>query len=116
MPGHTKVTLLSRPGNRRERPLRLSPGRMRAALITALLLLTLVAGTASAHVRSTAGDSEIRLDGATVRFDLSLERSILRAASGHAPSPEAYLLPRVRVYLDGVECEGLGEAGIESRE
>jgi hypothetical protein len=90
---------------------------MRAALITALLLLTVMAGTASAHVRSTAGYSEIRLDGATVRFDLSLERSILRAASGHAASPEAYLLPRVRVYLDGVECEGaLGQAGIESRE
>ena len=90
---------------------------MRAALITALLLLTLVAGTASAHVRSTAGYSEIRLEGGTVRYELSLERSILRAASGHAPSPEAYLLPRVRVFLDGVECEGaLGRTGIESRQ
>jgi hypothetical protein len=90
---------------------------MRAALITALLLLTLVAGTASAHVRSTAGYSQVRLEGGTVRYELSLERSILSAASGHAASPEAYLLPRVRVYLDGVECEGaLGRTGIESRQ
>jgi hypothetical protein len=90
---------------------------MRAALITALLLLAPVAGTASAHVRSTAGYSQIRLEGGTVRYELSLERSILRSASGHAPSPEAYLLPRVRVYLDGIECAGaLRRSGIESRQ
>jgi len=90
---------------------------MKAALIMALLLFTVVAGTASAHVRSTAGYSEIRLEQGAVRYELSLERDVLRAASGHAPSPEAYLLPRVRVYLDGVECEGaLGRTGIESRQ
>jgi hypothetical protein len=88
---------------------------MRAALILALLLL-IPAGSSHAHVRSSAGYGDVRGDGGRVHYDLSLETAVLDAAAGEG-SPEAYVLPRVQVYLDGVECEGAAErAGTASRD
>jgi hypothetical protein len=88
---------------------------MRAALILALLLL-IPAGSSHAHVRSSAGYGDVRGDGGSVRYELSLETAVLDAAAGEA-SAEAYVLPRVRVFLDGVECEGAAErAGTASRD
>ena len=77
---------------------------MRVALITAALLLV-PAGASLAHVRSTEGYSEIRAGGGSVAYELSLETAVLDAAAGEG-SPAAYVLPRVQVFLDGVECEG----------
>ena len=77
---------------------------MRVALITAALLLV-PAGASLAHVRSTQGYSEIRAGGGSVAYELSLETAVLDAAAGEG-SPAAYVLPRVQVFLDGVECEG----------
>ena len=89
---------------------------MRTALITALVLLLVPAGDASAHVRSSAGYSDVRGEGSMVRYELSLETSVLNAAAG-AGTFEAYVLPRVKVFLDGVECEGAAErAGAASRD
>ena len=77
---------------------------MRVALITAALLLV-PAGASFAHVRSTQGYSEIRAGGGSVAYELSLETAVLDAAAGDG-SLAAYVLPRVQVFLDGVECEG----------
>jgi hypothetical protein len=77
---------------------------MRAAPALALVLLALAPATSWAHVRSTAGYAQIRQDGAAVRYELSLERELLHAAAGR--DVEAYLVDRVRVLLDGVECAG----------
>jgi HupE / UreJ protein len=77
---------------------------MRAALAGALVLLALAPAAGWAHVRSTAGFAEIRQEGATVRYELSLERRLLNAAAGG--DVEAYLVERVNVLLDGVRCEG----------
>jgi hypothetical protein len=88
---------------------------MRAALILALLLL-IPAGTSHAHVRSSAGYGDVRGDGGRVHYELSLETAVLDAAAGDG-TPEAYVLPRVEVFLDGVECEGEAErAGAASRD
>jgi hypothetical protein len=77
---------------------------MRVALITAALLLV-PAGTSLAHVRSSQGYAEIRGSGGEVRVDLSLESAVLDAAAGDG-SAAAYVLPRVQLFLDGVECDG----------
>ena len=75
------------------------------ALITAALLLV-PAGASFAHVRSSQGYAEIRSSGdGEVRVDLSLESAVLDAAAGDG-SAAAYVLPRVQVFLDGVECDG----------
>jgi hypothetical protein len=89
---------------------------VRAALIAVLMLLVPAPAASWAHVRSTEGHSEIEQDGDVVRYALSLESGVLESASGAATAPdrdaalEAYLLPRVQVFLDGVECEGALEA------
>jgi hypothetical protein len=86
------------------------------ALMTALLLLV-PAGASFAHVRSSQGYSDIRgqADGSVV-VDLSLESSVLDAAAGHG-EPAAYVLERVQVFLDGVECEGaMRQTGTASRD
>jgi HupE / UreJ protein len=74
------------------------------ALVTAALLLV-PAGASFAHVRSSQGYSEIRGSEGEVRVDLSLEAAVLDAAAGDG-SAGAYVVPRVQVFLDGVECEG----------
>jgi hypothetical protein len=89
---------------------------MRTALMTALVLLLIPAGASHAHVRSSAGYSDVRDGGGTVRYELSLETAVLDAAAG-AGTPEAYVLPLVQVFLDGVECDGTAErAGAASRD
>jgi hypothetical protein len=91
---------------------------MRLALITAALLLV-PAGHSSAHVRSSQGYSEIRAEGGSVAYELSLETAVLDAAAGDG-SAAAYVLPRVQLFLDGVECEGdalrTGTASHEGRD
>jgi hypothetical protein len=77
---------------------------VRWALAGALVLLALAPTASQAHVRSTAGYAQVSQDGATVRYALSLERRLLDAAAG--AETEAYLVERVRVLLDGVQCEG----------
>jgi HupE / UreJ protein len=74
------------------------------ALATAALLLV-PAGASFAHVRSSQGYAEIRGSDGEVRVDLSLESAVLDAAAGEGSAGE-YVLPRVQVFLDGVECEG----------
>jgi HupE / UreJ protein len=74
------------------------------ALAGVLALLALAPATVGAHVRSTAGFGEIRQDGSTVLYELSLERDLLERAAGDAVGP--YLVERVQVLLDGVQCEG----------
>ena len=77
------------------------------ALAGVLALLMLAPAASQAHVRSTAGYGEIEQDGATVRYELSLERQLLTAAAGERDAAiEAYLADRVQVLLDGVACEG----------
>jgi hypothetical protein len=89
---------------------------MRTALTTALVLLLIPAGGAYAHVRSSAGYSDVRGEGSTVRYELSLDTAVLDAAAGDG-TVEAYVLPRVQVFLDGVECEGAAErAGAASHD
>jgi HupE / UreJ protein len=89
---------------------------VRTALITALVLLLVPAGSSHAHVRSSTGYSDVRGEGSTVRYELSLETAALDAAAGEG-APEAYVLPRVQVFLDGVECDGAAErAGAASRD
>jgi hypothetical protein len=46
---------------------------MRTALTMALVLLLTLAGAAHAHVRSSTGYSDVRGEGSTVRYDLSVE-------------------------------------------
>jgi hypothetical protein len=77
---------------------------VRRALAGALVLLALAPATGWAHVRSTAGYAEVREYGGAVRYELSLERRLLQAAA--AAEPEAYLIERVQVLLDGIACEG----------
>jgi hypothetical protein len=91
---------------------------MRVALAAALMLLALAPATGWAHVRSTAGYAEIRQDGATVSYELSLERAVLARADATTDAAlEAYLVPRVQVLLDGVACEGaLERSGSEQRD
>jgi HupE / UreJ protein len=80
---------------------------MRGTLVTAMLLLALAPATAAAHVRSTTGYAEVREDGGTVHYGLSLERELLTAAAGEADAAiEAYLVERVQLLVDGVACEG----------
>ena len=74
------------------------------ALAGVVALLMLVPAASQAHVRSTAGYAEIRQAGSAVRYELSLERRLLEAAAG--ADVEAYLVQRVNVLLDGVQCEG----------
>jgi len=89
---------------------------MRTALITALVLLLTLAGSSHAHVRSSEGYADVRGEGGAVRYELSLETKVLDAAAGDG-SAEAYVLPRVQVFLDGVECEGAAErAGTASHD
>jgi HupE / UreJ protein len=89
---------------------------MRVALMIAALLLLVPAGAASAHVRSTQGYSEIRGGDGSVLYDLSLESAVLDAAAGDGPVA-AYVLPRVQVFLDGVECDGeVRQTGTASRD
>jgi hypothetical protein len=84
------------------------------ALVTALLLVP--AGASFAHVRSSQGYSDIRGGDSSVRYDLSLESAVLDAAAGEGPAA-AYVLPRVQVFLDGVECDGeLRQTGTASRD
>jgi hypothetical protein len=84
------------------------------ALIAALLLVP--AGASFAHVRSSQGYSDIRGGDGSVLYDLSLESSILDAAAGHGPVAD-YVLPRVQVFLDGVECDGeVRQTGVASRD
>jgi len=88
---------------------------VRRALAGALVLLAIAPAASTAHVRSTAGFAQVRQHGATVHYDLSVERRLLDAAAG--TQIEAYLVERVRVLLDGVECEGaLRGTGDEQRE
>jgi hypothetical protein len=81
---------------------------MKRALAGALVLLALAPATAAAHIRSTAGFAQIRQEGGSVRYELSLERDLLaKAAVGADDAAIAtYLVPRVQVLLDGVGCEG----------
>ena len=84
--------------------------------MTALVLLLTLAGAAHAHVRSSTGYSDVRGEGSTVRYELSLETVPLQAAAGDG-TPEAYVLPLVQVFLDGVECDGSAErAGAASHD
>jgi hypothetical protein len=84
------------------------------ALVTALLLVP--AGASFAHVRSSQGYSDIRGGDGSVVYDLSLESAVLDAAAGEGPAA-AYVLPRVQVFLDGVECDGeLRQTGTASRD
>jgi HupE / UreJ protein len=91
---------------------------MRVALIAAALLLV-PAGASFAHVRSSQGYSEIRGQDGSVVYDLSLESAVLDAAAGDGPAA-AYVLPRVEVFLDGVECDGrvrhIGAASRDGRD
>lgn len=98
--------------------------------VMVVLLLMASPSIAQAHVRSTTGYSELRAEGDTVRYELSLEYELLvktvglgqaaldaaddgpRAAAlqrGAAPIG-AYLVPRVQLFLDGVECPGTVES------
>lgn len=98
-----------------------------AVLAVAILLIVLAAASA-AHVRSTTGYSEIRQQGATVLYDLSLEAELLARAVGGSRRPGAplterraalgaYLIPRVAVFLDEVRCEAtLTETRTEVRD
>jgi hypothetical protein len=91
---------------------------------------------ALAHVRSSEGSSVIRQDGEHVRFVTTLEYDVLAAAAGlgapvNGDSDAArarrlverravlgrYLVDRVSVSLDGVECDGEFEnAGLHDRQ
>ncbi|MCI2420257.1 HupE/UreJ family protein [Saccharopolyspora sp. K220] len=102
------------------------------AVLTAALL-AMLGSFASAHVRSTEGTSQIRQDGSTVRYELSVEYDLLAAAAGLG-SPDAaeglqrllerqhdrlasYLTERVTVSVDGVQCEAeLVGTGVEDRQ
>jgi hypothetical protein len=89
---------------------------MKFALAGALLILALAPATSAAHVRTSAGYSDIRAHGDTVQYELSLESAVLDAAAGEGSRP-AYVLPRVQVFLDGVECDGAVErTGVASRD
>jgi hypothetical protein len=80
---------------------------MKTALAGALVLLVLAPATGWAHVRSTAGYAEVRQEGGSVHYELSLERQLLTAAAGADDAAiEAYLVERVQVLVDGVACEG----------
>ncbi|MBE1604818.1 hypothetical protein [Actinopolymorpha pittospori] len=58
------------------------------AVLAGVLLLTMLASSASADVRATEGTSQIRQDGSTVRYELSLEYDLLVAAAGlGSPDP-----------------------------
>jgi hypothetical protein len=92
--------------------------------VLVLVLLLAFPASALAHVRSTTGYSEIRAEGSVVRYELNLEYELLVKAvglgqaaldaAGDGPRAEwlqrgagpigGYLLPRVRLFLDGVEC------------
>jgi hypothetical protein len=115
--------------------------RRAAAAAAALVALALPAAgpaapPAAAHVRSSEGTSLIRQEGSGVRYDLSLEYDVLRAAVGLGRPPEAdaaaagamaepaargrlaaYLIGRVVVSHDGAECAGrLAGTGVERRD
>jgi hydrogenase/urease accessory protein HupE len=87
-----------------------------AALIAVLLVCAPAPAPATAHVRTSAGYSEIRQEGSAVTYTLSLEAEILDAAAGTG-AVEDYVIPRVQVFVDGVECDGaLVSKGIEDRQ
>jgi len=106
------------------------------ALLAAIALVVPV-GVASAHTRSSTGYSEIRQDGADVRYELQLEYDVLAKATGLGARAldartdaargaalttararlDAYLRPRLRVSLDGAGCAGtLTRTGIARRD
>lgn len=106
-----------------------------AGVVLATALLP--AATATAHTRSSLGYSEIRQQGAQVRYDLQLEYDVLakvtglgaraldarddaaRTAALEAARPvlAKYLAPRLLLSVDGAGCEGtLGRIGIARRE
>jgi len=108
---------------------------IRAALCVAAVsgvLLLCGESVASAHVRSTEGTSQIRQDGSSVRYELSLEYDLLAAAAGIGkPQPggrerlleeqrdrvESYLDERIMVSLDGVRCSSeLVGTGVADRQ
>jgi hypothetical protein len=79
---------------------------MKSAVAAATLLLLAVTPAASpAHIRTTAGYSQIREHDGVVHYRLSLESALLAAASGHG-DPAPYVLPRLEVSLEGVACGG----------
>jgi hypothetical protein len=86
------------------------------ALLAAALLLVALPAASDAHIRTSAGYSTIRQEGANVRYDLALEHRPLAAAVGTG-DVESYLLSRITVSVDGVECEGgLRGTGREERD
>ena len=112
--------------------------RVAAALavcgLVGLVGLVLPPDAASAHVRASEGTSVVRQDGATIRFETSLEYALLAAAAGLGTPPgddgartrqlarqhdrlEAYLTDRVVVSIDGVRCASrLAGAEVEHRQ
>jgi HupE / UreJ protein len=90
--------------------------------------------SALAHVRSSEGSSVIRQDAGVVRFVATLEYNVLAAAAGlgspatgdvaraqHLVESQGrlarYLLARVTVSLDGVQCAGtLQQTGLVQRQ
>jgi hypothetical protein len=78
---------------------------VKRVLAGAVLVFALTAAPSAAHVRSTTGYSEIRQHDGVVAYRLGLESDLLAAAAGHGP-PEDYVLPRLEVALDGVDCDG----------
>jgi len=98
-------------------------GRRALPVAAMALLCALAPAAASAHVRSSAGFSEIRQAGGEVRYRLSLEHGVLATAAGLEPDAldadaiGAYLTERVTVAVDGVQCESaLDSIGLERRE
>lgn len=108
----------------------------RVAVVVVLALL-LAPTTASAHVRSTTGYSEITEQDGQVQYGLSVEYDLLAATVGLGQDAldaesdtereaaletsrqqiAAYLEPEVEVFLDGVKCEAtVGRTEVERRD
>jgi hydrogenase/urease accessory protein HupE len=98
---------------------------LRCGVAVGAATLLLAAAPAAAHIRSTTGYSEVRQAGATVHYTLGIEYQPLafavglgeKALDGTAPiraeilrdrhaAVEAYVLDRLYVSVDGVQCEG----------
>lgn len=97
-----------------------------AIALVAAVALTTAAGVAQAHTRSSTGYSEIRQQGADVRYELQLEYDVLAKVTGLGTpalgartdaaraaaltaaraTVAAYLRPRLLVSVDGAGCEG----------
>ena len=67
--------------------------------MTALVLLLIPAGTSHAHVRSSTGYSDVRGEGSTVRYELSLETVALDGAAGNGR--RRHVLPLARSSSTG---------------